>query len=163
MQLFGSVLRTILLTAKPLYIFWVQWAYRLHFQLKFILIKYLNKTIGSSIDNRAVASLTVPGWGGGGVTRVPLSSNSDQFFLFSANFTYFRSNSLKLLIKTLLCMFWSVETAFFCVWTYLSQPRRHLRNHLAMQRLSSKATTSCPNRDAPALPEHDQRAAISYF
>ena len=31
--------------------------------------------------------------------------------------------------------------------------RRHLRSHLAMQRLSSEATTSCPN--APALPEHD--------
>ena len=29
--------------------------------------------------------------------------------------------------------------------------------------LSSEATTSCPNRDAPALPEHDQRAAVSGF
>ena len=35
--------------------------------------------------------------------------------------------------------------------------------HLAMQRLSSEATTSCLNRDAPGLPEHDQRAAISFF
>ena len=32
-----------------------------------------------------------------------------------------------------------------------------------MQRLSSEATTSCPSRDASALPEHDQRAAISFF
>ena len=32
-----------------------------------------------------------------------------------------------------------------------------------MQKLSSEATTSCPNRDASGLPEYDQRAAISFF
>ena len=58
-----------------------------------------------------------------------------------------------------------IETdfAFFVFERTQSQPRRHLHSHLAMQRLSSEATTSCPNRDAPALPEHDQRAAISFF
>ena len=55
------------------------------------------------------------------------------------------------------------DFAFFVFEHTLSQPRRHLRSHLAMQRLRSKATTSCPNRDAPALPEYDQRAAISFF
>ena len=39
----------------------------------------------------------------------------------------------------------------------LNEPRRHLRSHLAMQKLSSEATTSCPNREAPGLSEHDQR------
>ena len=34
---------------------------------------------------------------------------------------------------------------------------------LAMQMLSSEATISCRNRDAPALPEQDQRAVISFF
>ena len=34
---------------------------------------------------------------------------------------------------------------------------------LAMKRLSSEATTSCPNRDALALPERDQRADIPFF
>ena len=47
------------------------------------------------------------------------------------------------------------DFAFFVFERTLSQPRRHLRSHLAMQRLSSEATTSCPNRDAPALPERD--------
>ena len=58
----------------------------------------------------------------------------------------------------------TIETLrFFVFERTLSQPRRHLRSHLAMQRPSSEATTSCPNRDAPALPEHDQRAVISFF
>ena len=39
----------------------------------------------------------------------------------------------------------------------------NLRSHLAMQRPSSEATTSCPNRDAPALPDRDQRAVILFF
>ena len=56
-----------------------------------------------------------------------------------------------------------IETAYFVFERTQSQPRRHLRSHLAMQRLSSEATTSCPNRDAPALREHDQRAVISFF
>ena len=55
------------------------------------------------------------------------------------------------------------DFAFFVFERTLSQPRRHLRSHLATERLSSEATTSCSNRDAPALPEHDQRAVISFF
>ena len=55
------------------------------------------------------------------------------------------------------------DFAFFVFERTYSQPRRHLHSHLAMQRLSSEATTSCPNRDAPALPERDQRADISFF
>ena len=55
------------------------------------------------------------------------------------------------------------DFAFFVFERTSSQPRRHLPSHLAMQRFSSEATTSCPNRDAPGLPEHDQRAAISFF
>ena len=47
------------------------------------------------------------------------------------------------------------DFAFFVFERTLSQPRRHLGSHLAMQRLSSDATTSCLNRDAPAPPEHD--------
>ena len=55
------------------------------------------------------------------------------------------------------------DFAFYVFERTLSQPRPHLRSHLAMQRLSSEATISCPNRDAPALPEHDQRAAKLFF
>ena len=38
----------------------------------------------------------------------------------------------------------------------------HLRSHLAMQRVSSERHLA-PTREAPGLPEHDQRAAISFF
>ena len=55
------------------------------------------------------------------------------------------------------------DFALFVFERTQSQPRRHLRSHLAMQRLSSEAMTSCPNRDAPALPEHNQRADIPFF
>ena len=55
------------------------------------------------------------------------------------------------------------DFVFFVFERMQSQPRHHLRSHLAMQRLSSEATTSCPNRDAPGLPEHDLRAAILFF
>ena len=56
-----------------------------------------------------------------------------------------------------------VTLRFLCLNVRKGQPRRHLHSHLAMQRLSSEATTSCPNRDAPALPERDQRVDISFF
>ena len=55
------------------------------------------------------------------------------------------------------------DFAFFVFERTERQPRRHLHSHLAVQRLSSEATTSCPNRDAPALPARDQRAVISFF
>ena len=55
------------------------------------------------------------------------------------------------------------DFAFFVFERMLSQPRRHLHSHLAMQRLRSETTTTCPNNVAPGLPEHDQTAAISFF
>ena len=52
---------------------------------------------------------------------------------------------------------------FLCLNVSKSQPRRHLHSHLAMQRLSGEATTSCLTEIVQALLERDQRADISFF
>ena len=58
------------------------------------------------------------------------------------------------------CLIWKVHYRDFAFFVF---ERRQLRSHLSMQRLSSEATTSYPNRDGLGLPEHNQRAAISFF
>ena len=64
---------------------------------------------------------------------------------------------LRFLLLLLLLFF------FVCLFVCLNSASRHLGSHLAMQRLSSEATTSYPNKDAPGLPEHDQRGLYCFI